>query len=115
MIAQRLGLVQDGVRNADLAHVVEQEAELDLGVLGQRRARRPRELQPVRGHAFGVASGVGITGLDRIAQRPHGEHVGATQGVRALPLGLERLAQVGGVALELALLGARLDLSLSEL
>ena len=55
-----------------------------------------------------MAAGVGIAGLDGACERPHGEHVGLAQLLGAGALLLERLAQVGRVALELALLVGRL-------
>ena len=84
---------------------MEQESELDLRVPRQLRPRRPGDLQPVGGHALGVLAGIGVTRLDRVAQRPHGRHVRALKGLRALPLGDERRAQIRCISFELAVGG----------
>ena len=65
---------------------------------------------PVRRDPLGVLAGVRVARLDGIGQRPDGRHVRAAQLLRAGALLLEGLAQVGGVALELLLLGGRLTL-----
>ena len=111
-LGERLRLVEDRVGHGDLADVVQQEAELDLGVVGQLRAHRPREREAVGGDPLGVLAGVGVARLDRVGQRAHGRDVGRAQLRRSRPLLLERLAQIRGVALELLLLrgGLRLDL-----
>jgi hypothetical protein len=72
---QRLGLPQDRVRHRDLADVVQQEAELDLGVVDERRVEHPGDLHAVGGDALGVLAGVGVTRLDGVAQRAHRGHV----------------------------------------
>jgi len=101
-LGQRVRLVEDRVGDGDLADVVQQEAELDLGVIGQPRAHGARDLQAVGGHALGVLARVGVARLDRVGQRPDRRDVGLAQLLRARALLLEGLAQVGGVALQLA-------------
>ncbi|MEJ7714367.1 MAG: hypothetical protein WKF40_01150 [Thermoleophilaceae bacterium] len=95
--------MQDVVGDRDLAHVVEQEAELGLGIGGQRGGDAARQLQAVGGDPLRVLARVGVAGLDRVGERADRGHVGLTQLVRASALGLEDVAQVGGIALELAL------------
>src|SRR5919109_550139 len=46
LLAQRLGLVQDPVRNRHLAHIVQEEAELDLRLGRQVRLDASGELEP---------------------------------------------------------------------
>ncbi len=101
-------LPEDRVRHRDLADVVQQEAELDLGS-SQNGASRTRAISmPVGGDALGVLARVGVARLDGVAQRPHRGHVGPAQLMAALALALERLAQIRGIALELLfLLGCR--------
>ena len=62
----------------------------------------PGDLQPVGGDALGVLAGVGVARLDGVGERAHRGRVGAAQLLGARALLLEGLAQVGGVALELA-------------
>jgi hypothetical protein len=102
-IAQRLLLVEDPVRDRDLADVVEQEAELDLGLRGELRVHSLGELEPVGGDPLGVAAGVGVARLDGVRQGADRGHVRLPQLVGAGALRLECLAQVVGVALELPL------------
>ena len=109
---QRAGLEQDRVGHGDLADVVQQEAELDLRVDGD--AGGVGDAQPVGGDALGVLARVGVARLDRVGEREHGGLVGAAQLLRADALLLEDLAQVGRVALELALAAARLALEARE-
>ena len=104
LVGQRRGLKEDRVGHGDLADVVQQEPELGLGVVGQREPGDARELQPVGGHTLGVVAGVGVARLDRVGQCANRRHVRGTQLLGAPALGLERLAQVRGVPLELALL-----------
>ena len=106
----RLGLEQDRVRDGDLADVVQQEAELDLRGRRELDAHRARELEAVGGHPLGVLVRVGVARLDRVGERAHGRAVGAAQPLRVGALGLEDLAQVGRVALELPLAGRGLAL-----
>ena len=87
----------------DLADVVQQEAELDLRRVGDLQPRGAGQLEPVGGDPLGVLAGVGVARLDGVGERAHGGDVGAPQLLRAGALLLEDLAQVGGVALELAL------------
>ena len=75
------------------------------------RCRAPRNLHPVRGHALRVLACVRVPRLDRVRQRTHSGHVRAPELLRAGAFLLERLAQIGGVALELALLVGRLLLA----
>ena len=112
---QRAGLEEDRVGHGDLAGVVQDEAELDLRMVGEPHPVGLGELQPVGGDALGVTARVGVARLDRAGQRAHREHVGAPQLLGAGALLLERLAQVGGVALELALLDLRLAPALAQL
>ena len=112
---QAPGLEEDRVGHRDLAGVVQQEAELDLGVVAEAHAVDVGELQPVGGDALGVAAGVGVARLDGARERAHGEHVGLPQLLGAGTLLLEGLAQVGGVALELLLLGGGLARAHGEL
>ena len=72
------------------------------------------ELERVGRDPLGVLAGVGVARLDRVGQRAHGREVGVAQLLRARPLLLEGLAQVGGVALELVLLLGRVRLVLGE-
>ena len=109
---QRAGLEQDRVGHGDLADVVEQEAELDLGV--DLDAGGVGDPQPVGGDALGVLARVGVARLDRVGERQHGRLVGAAQLLRAVALLLEDLAQVGRVVLELALARGGLALEARE-
>ena len=103
LLGQLAGLEQDRVGHRDLADVVQQEAELDLRRLLDREPDGAGQLHPVRGDALGVLAGVRVARLDGVRQRAHGRAVGAAQLLRARALLLEDLAQIGGVALELAL------------
>ena len=82
---------------------MQQEAELDLRRLLEREPDGAGELHPVGGDALGMLAGIRIARLDGVRQRAHGRAVGAAQLLRARALLLEHLAQIGGVALELAL------------
>ena len=92
----------------DLADVVQQEAELDLRRLLERDPDGAGELHPVGGDALGMLAGIRVAGLDGVRERANGRPVGAAQLLRAGALLLEDLAQIGGVALQLALTGRRL-------
>ena len=59
--------------------------------------------------------GVGVARLDGAGERPHGRRVAVAQLARALALAPRGRAQVGGVALELALLGGVLGALALEL
>ena len=61
-----------------------------------------------------MLAGIRIARLDGVRERPNGRAVGPAQLLRAGALLLEHLAQVGGVALELALAGRRLLLRALE-
>ena len=73
------------------------------GESAMSRPARARDLEPVGGDALGVPARVGVARLDRVGERAHGRQVGALELLGARALLLEGLAQVGGVALELAL------------
>src|SRR5204862_4218202 len=62
-----------------------------------------------------MLAGIRITRLDRVGQRSHRCHVRALELLCAFSLLLERLAQVGRVPLQLALLVGRLLLAPAEL
>ena len=81
-LVERLGLEEDRVGDRDLADVVQQEAELDLRVVGQRQRRRARDLQAVGGDALGVLARVGVARLDGVGERAHGRDVGRAQLLR---------------------------------
>ena len=100
--------MEDHVGDRHLAHVVQEKAELHLGVGGELRIHPPGQLEPVGGHPRGVGARVGVARLHGVGERPHRVHVRAAQLLRARPLGLEGLAEVGCVALELLLLVLRL-------
>ena len=75
------------------------------GSLAEHEAADGGDLGAVGGDPLGVVGGVGVARLDRVRERAHGRRVGLAQLARALALAPRRGAQVGGVALELALLG----------
>ena len=104
---QAVRLEEDRVGHGDLADVVQQEAELDLPVVGQVELRGPSDRKRVGGYALGVLAGVGVPRLDRVGQRPDRGHVGLVELERPLPLLLEGLPQIGGIPLELLLLLGR--------
>ncbi len=64
--AQRLGLEQDRVRDRDLADVVQQEAELELGLVRDVHAHGTGDGQAVGGDALGVLAGIGVACLDGV-------------------------------------------------
>ena len=115
VIVERARLVEDCVGNGNFAHVVEEEPELELGGEDQLVGELARDLEAVGGHALGVLAGVGVARLDGVGQGTHRGHVGAAKLLGAGALLLERLAQVGGVALELKLLVGRLALTPAQL
>jgi hypothetical protein len=94
---------------------VQQEAELDAGRPVRVQTGGLGEGDPVGGHALGVLARVRVARLDRVRQRLHGRPVGVAQLQRAVALLLEDLAQIGGVALELALTRGRLPLRALQL
>ena len=71
------GLEQDRVGHGDLADVVQQEAELDLRVVGHVEPAARAIAQPVGRDALGVLAGVGVARLDGVGQRADGRPVGA--------------------------------------
>jgi len=79
-----LNRIESGDR--DFADVVEQEAELHLGLVAERHADLVGDGAPVRGDALGVLAGVGVAGLDRVGERPRGGDVGRLQLGRPHPL-----------------------------
>src|SRR6202012_3046262 len=89
--------------------------ELELGCVVARHPGRSGDLNPVGGDALGVLAGVGVAGLDGVGQRTHSGAVGAGQLLGERALLLERVAQIGGVALELQLLVGSLALTASQL
>ena len=113
-LGQRPRLVEDRVRDRDLADVVQKKAELQLRHLGQPQPEGACDLHPIRGDSLGVLAGVGVSCLDRIGEGPDGGRVGAPELLRLVALALERLAQVSGVALELSPLGGRLVLAYAQ-
>jgi hypothetical protein len=92
VVVQRPRLVQDRVGDRHLAHVVQQEAELELGREHQLGGELARGLQTVGGDALGVLAGVGVSRLDRVGQGTDRGHVGAAELLGAGSLALERLA-----------------------
>ena len=73
--AQRAGLVQDRVRHADLADVVQQRTELDATQLVRRKPHLVRDRPRERGDPRGVAAGVWIARVDRGGERLHRREV----------------------------------------
>ena len=115
VVGQRAGLVENRIGDRDLADVVEQESELDLGRVGPRQTTRPGDLDSIRGDPLGVLARIRIARLDRVRQGPHGSGVGARQLLRARALLLEGLAQVSRVALQLQRIVGRLALTAGKL
>ena len=91
--------------HADLADVVQEEAELGLRV--DFEPDGAADAHAVGGDTLGVLAGVGVARLDSVGQRAHGRHVGAPQLSRAGAFLLEDLAQVRRVALQLQLARGR--------
>ena len=114
-LGQRAGLVEDRVGDRDLADVVQQEPELDLGrvrrAAGPARGRSPSHRRRPARRACPCR---------RRGPRPRWTAPArwpcmSAELLRAGALLLEGLAQVGGIALELALLVGRFALPPCEL
>src|SRR5947209_18907072 len=94
---------------------MQQEAELELGGVRTRQADAARDLDSVGSDPLSMLAGVGVACLDGIGQCADGVAVGARQLMGQAALLLERLPQVGGVALELKFLVGSLALPVREL
>jgi hypothetical protein len=109
-------LAQDAVLDADLAHVVQQRAQLELRqpllVPFQLTAGGHRK----NSHAIDVAAGIRVARLDGRGEQAHGGQVGILHLRSAHALGFVGAAQVASVGDELLLgalegLGPRLNLA----
>ena len=70
-VGQRPGLVEDLVRDRELADVVQQRAVAHLLEVGGREAEQARDVRGQRDDLLGVLVGVVVAGLDRGRQRLH--------------------------------------------
>jgi hypothetical protein len=111
---QRTRLVEDRVRDGDLADVVQEEAELDLRRVQAREAERPGDRDPIRRHPFGVLPRIGVASLHGVGESSHGRHVGARQLLGSGPLSLEGVAKIGGITLQLTRVIGRLPFTLVQ-
>ena len=96
-IRQRPGLVQDPVRDPDLADVVEQEAELEARVVEQARVDELRERQRVMLDALRMAARARILRLECICKRRDRLAVRMLQQATLPAFHLDDPAQVTGI------------------
>jgi hypothetical protein len=68
-VVERAGLVEDLLRDADLADVVEETAETERAQALGRELELAADLDGIVGDALGVALGVGVLRLDRVRER----------------------------------------------
>src|SRR5881628_1837758 len=94
-------LEEDRVGNADLAEVMQEEAVLELGIVGEARGDLARQLEGERRDSLGVVPGDVVAELEGGRQRADGRRIGRldpAEGAlrsRALhPLFLMKLAQL---------------------
>ena len=98
---QRPGLLQDPVRDPDLADVVEHEAVGDAFVLADLGCGDLRELDRVAAHALRVLAGPVILRLERAGERGHRLVVGVLEQPPVAALELEQVAEIAGVEQQL--------------
>ena len=87
-------LLEDAVRDPDLADVVEQEAVLDALVLEQRGIEPRGELHRVALHSLGVRARVDVLRLERAGERRHCLAVGALDDRALAAFDLQQAAEV---------------------
>ena len=63
---------EDGVREADLADIVQQAADADILLFLRRQTQVPCQPQAVLGNASGMAFGIGIAGPQTMGDGDHG-------------------------------------------
>ena len=96
-IVERAGLLEDAVRDPDLADVMEQEAVLGARILHQLGADRPGQLERVALHALGVGAGACVLGFEGARQSRDGFLVGVLDEEPLAALELEQVAQIAGL------------------
>jgi hypothetical protein len=98
---ERPRLEQDAVGDADLAHVVQEEAVAGARVVHDLGARRARELDGVALYAVRVRTRARVLRLERARERHDRLLVGPLEEETLATLDLEQMAQVARVKLEL--------------
>ena len=104
-VVQRPALLEDVVRDPDLAHVVEQEPVLDARVHQELWLDRLRELDRVALYSLRVEAGAEVLGLERARERGDGLPVRPLQELLPAALDLEQAAQVVRVQQQLLVPG----------
>ena len=79
VVGQRARLVDDLLRHGDLAHVVEQRAELDVAALPRAQPHGVGHRHRQRDDAAAVEAGVLVVDLEHVAQQQRRAAVGAAQ------------------------------------
>jgi hypothetical protein len=107
--AQRSGLLEDVVRDPDLADVVEEEAVFGAGVFHELAPERAGELDGVVLDALRVNGCPAVLGLERRRERGHRLSVALREQQALAALDLEEVPEIARVELELLghALGAR--------
>jgi hypothetical protein len=106
-VVERTRLLEDVVRDRDLADVVQEEAVLDARVAEQRGLDRLRQLDRVPLHPLRVGRGSRVLRLEHPGERGHGLLVRAPEQRLAAALDLQQAAQVVRVAEQLLPRGRR--------
>ena len=76
---QRPGFAQDGIRNCHLANIVQKSAARDHANFVRAEAHRTSNRNRKRRHALGVAFGLSVFQVERVAQSFQRDVVGALQ------------------------------------
>jgi hypothetical protein len=106
LVGERPGLAEHFVRDRDLADVVQQEAVLQRGLVGEHGVDRVRQLRRVALHAARVGAGTRVLPLQRARERRDGLGVGRLEQSALPALELDQMPQVAGVEQELLLVRA---------